>query len=79
MRSVPVPAVTAVLGSLSVMVIAGAASEGDLSAARAQMGFSLAWHIIVACLGVGLPALTLLTEWLGIRRDSPALKLLARR
>ncbi|MFG3033750.1 cytochrome ubiquinol oxidase subunit I [Streptomyces sp. NPDC048253] len=66
-------------GSWPVLVLAGAATEGDLSAARAQMGFSLAWHIIVACLGVGLPALTLLAEWLGIRRDSPALKLLARR
>ncbi|MEU7429230.1 cytochrome ubiquinol oxidase subunit I [Streptomyces sp. NPDC040750] len=72
------PAVTAVLAS-SALVAAGAASQGDLSAARAQMGFSLAWHIIVACLGVGLPALTLLAEWLGIRRDDPALKLLARR
>lgn len=37
------------------------------------MGFSLAWHIIVACLGVGLPALTLLAERLVIRRNSPAL------
>src|SRR4051794_24749057 len=43
------------------------------------MGFSLAWHIVVACLGVGLPALTLLAEWLGIRRNDAALKLLARR
>ncbi|MFG2356272.1 cytochrome ubiquinol oxidase subunit I [Streptomyces sp. NPDC048521] len=58
--------------------LAHAATEGDLSAARAQMGFSLAWHIIVACLGVGMPALTLLAEWLGIRRDDPALRLLAR-
>ncbi|MGV9250430.1 cytochrome ubiquinol oxidase subunit I [Streptomyces sp. NPDC003697] len=66
-------------GPWPALVLARAATEGDLSAARAQMGFSLAWHIIVACLGVGLPALTLLTEWLGIRRDSPALQLLARR
>ncbi|MEU3859654.1 cytochrome ubiquinol oxidase subunit I [Streptomyces sp. NPDC028722] len=65
--------------SWSLLVLARAATEGDLSAARAQMGFSLAWHIVVACLGVGLPALTLLAEWLGIRRDDPALKLLARR
>ncbi|MET7765582.1 cytochrome ubiquinol oxidase subunit I [Streptomyces sp. NPDC005393] len=66
-------------GSYPVMVLARAASEGDLSAARAQMGFSLAWHIVVACLGVGLPALTLLAEWLGVRRNDPALQLLARR
>ncbi|MEU0946199.1 cytochrome ubiquinol oxidase subunit I [Streptomyces canus] len=54
-------------------------SEGDLAAARAQMGFSLAWHIIVACLGVGLPALTLLAEWYGIRTGRPEVRLLARR
>ncbi|MFE1445763.1 cytochrome ubiquinol oxidase subunit I [Streptomyces olivaceoviridis] len=66
-------------GTHPVIALARAATEGDLSAARAQMGFSLAWHIVVACLGVGLPALTLLTEWLGIRRNDPALQLLARR
>lgn len=55
------------------LVLPRAAREGDLSAAQAQMGFSLAWHIIVACLGVGLPALTLLAERLVIRRNSPAL------
>lgn len=66
-------------GPWPVLVLARAATEADLSAARAQMGFSLAWHIVVACLGVGLPALTLLAEWLGIRRDDPSLKLLARR
>jgi cytochrome d ubiquinol oxidase subunit I len=32
----------------------------DLAAARAQMGFSLAWHVVLACLGVGLPLLTVL-------------------
>ncbi|MFF1301548.1 cytochrome ubiquinol oxidase subunit I [Streptomyces sp. NPDC058307] len=58
---------------------AGRVSEGDLAAARAQMGFSLAWHIIVACLGVGLPALTLLAEWYGLRTGDPAIRLLARR
>ncbi|WNM32330.1 cytochrome ubiquinol oxidase subunit I [Streptomyces sp. Li-HN-5-11] len=65
-------------GVLSVYA-AGRVSEGDLAAARAQMGFSLAWHIIVACLGVGLPALTLLAEWYGIRTGNPAHQLLARR
>ncbi|MBY8343527.1 cytochrome ubiquinol oxidase subunit I [Streptomyces sp. KC 17012] len=69
----------AALGSWPAVLLAGPAGPGDLPAARAQMGFSLAWHIIVACLGVGLPALTLLAEWLGIRREDPALKLLARR
>ncbi|MCA6095768.1 cytochrome ubiquinol oxidase subunit I [Streptomyces sp. SCA3-4] len=58
---------------------ASAATPGDLSAARAQMGFSLAWHIVVACLGVGLPLLTLLTEWRGLRTGDRACRLLARR
>ncbi|WP_258053066.1 cytochrome ubiquinol oxidase subunit I [Streptomyces sp. Ru73] len=59
--------------------LAGAATPGDLSAARAQMGFSLAWHIVVACLGVGLPLLTLLAEWRGRRTGDPTVRLLARR
>ncbi|WP_344021499.1 cytochrome ubiquinol oxidase subunit I [Streptomyces luteireticuli] len=60
-------------------LLAAAASPGDLAAARAQMGFSLAWHIVVACLGVGLPLLTLVTEWRGLRTGDPVLRLLARR
>ncbi|GHJ42377.1 cytochrome ubiquinol oxidase subunit I [Streptomyces sp. TS71-3] len=54
-------------------------SEADLAAARAQMGFSLAWHIVLACLGVGLPLLTLAVEWYGIRTGDSSLRLLARR
>ncbi|MER7394845.1 cytochrome ubiquinol oxidase subunit I [Streptomyces sp. NPDC000151] len=59
--------------------LADASTRGDLSAARAQMGFSLAWHIVLACLGVGLPLLTLAAEWLGRRTGDPAVQLLARR
>jgi cytochrome d ubiquinol oxidase subunit I len=43
------------------------------------MGFSLGWHIILACFGVGLPGLVLFTEWRGIRTGDPVLRLLARR
>jgi hypothetical protein len=32
---------------------------------RSQMGFSLGWHIILACLGVGMPGLVLFAEWRG--------------
>jgi cytochrome d ubiquinol oxidase subunit I len=64
--------------SFAAMAVDGV-TDGDLAAARAQMGFSLAWHIIVACLGVGLPALTLIAEWYGIRTGDPAHRLLARR
>ncbi|WP_078854625.1 cytochrome ubiquinol oxidase subunit I [Streptomyces sp. NRRL F-5135] len=65
--------------SASAASVLAAVSPGDLAAARAQMGFSLAWHIVVACLGVGLPLLTLMAEWYGIRTGNPAFRLLARR
>lgn len=29
----------------------------NLLAARMQMAFTLGWHIIIACMGVGLPIL----------------------
>jgi hypothetical protein len=48
-----------------------AASPADLFAARSQMALSLGWHIVVACLGVGIPALVLLAEWRGIRTACP--------
>lgn len=54
-------------------VIADAAS--NLGAARAQMGLSLGWHIVFACLGVGFPALILIAEWRGIHGDADAMRL----
>lgn len=48
-------------------------------APRSQMGLSLGWHIILACLGVGLPALVVFTEWRGMRTGDPIYRLLARR
>lgn len=36
---------------------------GDLLAARAQMAMSLAFHIIFAVIGIGMPALMVLAEW----------------
>ncbi|MEV0398610.1 cytochrome ubiquinol oxidase subunit I [Actinoallomurus sp. NPDC050550] len=44
-----------------------AATPGDLMAAREQMAFSLGWHIILACFGVGMPAFTVFAEWRGRR------------
>jgi cytochrome d ubiquinol oxidase subunit I len=51
----------------------------DLMAARMQMALSLGWHIIIACFGVGLPAVTVLAEWLGHRTGDRNYALLARR
>jgi cytochrome d ubiquinol oxidase subunit I len=51
----------------------------DLMAARLQMALSLGWHIIIACYGVGMPAITVLAEWRGHRTGDPNYALLARR
>ncbi|QXJ20323.1 cytochrome ubiquinol oxidase subunit I [Actinomadura graeca] len=58
---------------------AAAATGADLGAARTQMGLSLGWHIVLACLGVGMPAITLIAEWRGHRTGDAAYRLLARR
>jgi cytochrome d ubiquinol oxidase subunit I len=51
----------------------------DLGAARSQMAFTLGFHIILACLGVGLPAIILTANWIGLRRgDEVALDLAKR-
>lgn len=55
-----------------------ASASDNLGPARAQMALSLGWHIILACIGVGLPALILLAEVRGMRGDE-ASRLLARR
>jgi cytochrome d ubiquinol oxidase subunit I len=50
--------------------------SSNLDAARAQMGVSLGWHIIVASLGVGFPIIILFAEWRALRRnDKDALRL----
>lgn len=53
-------------------IVADAAS--NLGAARAQMGLSLGWHIILACLGVRISALILIAEWRGIHGDVEAMR-----
>lgn len=58
---------------------AGSGSAADLLAARMQMALSLGWHIVVACFGVGMPAITLLAEWRGHRTGDNNYRLLARR
>src|SRR5215472_8604779 len=47
--------------------------------ARATMGTSLAFHIVFAALGVGLPLLLVITEGLGLWRRDPVWMDLARR
>lgn len=40
-------------------------ASSNLLPARIQMAVSLGWHIVVACLGVGMPLLLLTAEWKG--------------
>ncbi len=51
----------------------------NLGAARGQMAFTLGFHIILASLGVALPAMMLIANYLGLRRnDADALRLARR-
>lgn len=61
------------------ILLAEAATPADLVAARTQMGLSLGWHIVIACFGVGMPAITLFAQWRGLRTGNPVYGLLARR
>ena len=60
-------------------LLAATATPADLMAARVQMAVSLGWHIIVACFGVGMPALTVFAEWRGLRTGDESYTRLARR
>lgn len=51
----------------------------DLLAARAQMGTSLAFHILFSALGVGLPLLLCIAEGLALKTRDPEWMLLTRR
>ena len=55
------------------------AAPAELLAARSQMAFTLGFHIVLACLGVGLPSLVVVANWIGLRRSDPVALLLARR
>jgi cytochrome bd ubiquinol oxidase subunit I len=50
-----------------------------LEAARSQMAFTLGFHIILASLGVALPAIMLIANYRGLRRNDADALLLARR
>ncbi|MEA2347999.1 MAG: cytochrome bd ubiquinol oxidase subunit [Thermoleophilaceae bacterium] len=54
-------------------------AASELLLARQQMAFTLGFHIILASLGVGLPAITLIANWWGLRKNDDAAITLARR
>ncbi len=51
----------------------------NLGAARSQMAFTLGFHIILASLGVALPAMMLIANYRGLRHDDPDALRLAQR
>ena len=56
-----------------------AAESSNLLAARNQMAFTLGFHIVLACLGVALPATILTANYLGLKRgDAEAMELAKR-
>src|SRR3954468_10853748 len=54
-------------------------SSSNLLAARNQMGFTLGFHIILACFGVAFPAVMLIANYIGLRRDDAVALELAQR
>jgi cytochrome d ubiquinol oxidase subunit I len=51
----------------------------DLLAARSQMGMSLAFHIIFAAIGIGMPLLMVIAEFCWLRTDDETYLTLAKR
>src|SRR5262245_1452644 len=61
------------------VLLAAAGVGGAVVPARAQMATTLGFHISLACLGVALPSVVLLAEFIGLRRrDETALRLARR-
>jgi cytochrome d ubiquinol oxidase subunit I len=56
-----------------------ASSSSNLLAAREQMAFTLAFHILLVPIGVAFPAMTLVANWRGVRKRDDVALLLARR
>ncbi len=63
------------LGQLPTLL----AASSELAPARSQMAFTLGFHIILACLGVAFPAMMLIANYIGLRRNDPDALRLAER
>jgi cytochrome d ubiquinol oxidase subunit I len=60
-------------------LFAAAPLHPEVLPARGQMAFTLGFHIILACLGIALPTIVLLAEFVGLRRKDEVAMRLARR
>src|SRR3954449_1005799 len=56
-----------------------AASASNLLAAREQMAFTLAFHIVLSCIGVALPATMMVANYIGLKKNDEAALELAQR
>jgi cytochrome bd ubiquinol oxidase subunit I len=56
-----------------------AESSSNLLAAREQMAFTLAFHIVLSCIGVALPATMLVANYVGLKKGDEAAMELAKR
>ena len=65
------------LGTSGMTGLRAQAAPPDLCHARMQMALSLGWHIVVACFGVGFPAMVLFAEWRAHRRGDQDMDALA--
>src|SRR5690349_7799285 len=66
-------------GAGGVTLLAASRVSGEVIPARAQMATTLGFHIILACLGIALPSIVLLAEYIGLRRRNELALLLAQR
>ena len=62
-----------------VILVAASHVSGEVIPARAQMATTLGFHIILACMGIALPTIVLIAEFIGLRRSNEVALLLARR
>jgi cytochrome d ubiquinol oxidase subunit I len=60
-------------------VVAAVSVTKEVVPGRAQMATTLGFHIILACLGIALPSIVLLAEFIGLRRHDQTAMRLARR
>jgi len=63
----------------ALILVAASHVNGEVVPARAQMATTLGFHIILACMGIALPTIVLLAEFIGLRRGDETAMLLARR